>query len=199
MNILALDTSTGTSVAVVHDGHALAEFAEADTRGHAEAVGRLIDQALRAAQLSRTDIDLVVVGVGPGPFTGLRVGIAAGIGFAVGIGRPVVGVPSHAGIALAAGDVPVTVATDARRREVFVTDFTGLDADGLPQPVASARTEPATWPAEQGIAVSAHVPAAALATIAWRRHERELSQQSTEPIYVRQPDVGRAKPKYVLG
>lgn len=71
--------------------------------------------------------DRVVVGVGPGPFTGLRAGIAAGIGYGVGAGIPVVGVRSHDAIAYTALLAGVTgqlvVATDARRKEVYATTY----------------------------------------------------------------------------
>lgn len=201
MNILAIDTSVGTSVAVTRDGAPLARRDETDTRGHAEAVGRLITETLGQAGLAAADLDLVVVGVGPGPFTGLRVGIAAGIGLAAGTGCPVVGVPSHDAVALARlGDArsETTVITDARRREVFVTDYTSLDSHGLPVAAASARTEPRAWADDRPEPVVVEVPAEQLARIAWLRAQAGLTQRGTDPIYVRQPDVSRAKPKRVL-
>lgn len=201
MNILALDTSAGTGVAIARDGVTLARRDESDTRGHAEAVGRLVSEALAEAQLVAADLDLVVVGVGPGPFTGLRVGIAAGIGLAAGIERPVVGVPSHDAVALARLEIEptaTTVITDARRREVFVTDYSGLDAHGLPVAATDARTEPRAWADDRPEPVVTEVPAAQLARIAWLRQQASVPQRGTDPIYVRQPDVSRAKPKRVL-
>ena len=87
--LLAIDTSAGTSVAVVDAGRVLAEAAEAGTRRHAEAIGTLLRQALRDAGIRPSDVEGVVAGMGPGPFTGLRVGIAAARAFAFGIGAPV--------------------------------------------------------------------------------------------------------------
>src|SRR5689334_24602996 len=76
--LLAIDTSAGTSVAVVDlDAGILAEESVADTRSHAEVIGTLIESALRLAGVTPNELSGVVAGMGPGPFTGLRVGIAA--------------------------------------------------------------------------------------------------------------------------
>jgi tRNA threonylcarbamoyl adenosine modification protein YeaZ len=130
--LLAIDTSAGTSVAVVdRDAGILSECSEADTRRHAEVIGTLIRGALDTAGIAVTDLSGVAVGMGPGPFTGLRVGIAAARAFALGIGRPVVPVVSHDAVAFGVDD-PVLVVTDARRREVYWSTYSGTDAEGLP-------------------------------------------------------------------
>lgn len=142
--ILGIDTSIGTAVAVVDlDGTVRAEATSADPRGHAEVIGDLIARALTEAGAASADITHVAAGMGPGPFTGLRVGIAAARAFAIGRGIPVVPIVSHDAAALAAaahdrtqdssakGDTavpaggqtpsdaaPFVVVTDARRREV---------------------------------------------------------------------------------
>jgi tRNA threonylcarbamoyl adenosine modification protein YeaZ len=115
--LLAIDTSAGTSVAVVADGRVLAEAAEAGTRRHAEAIGTLLKAALADARIEPDAVTGVVAGMGPGPFTGLRVGIAAARAFAFGVGVPVHPVVSHDAIAFG-HDERVLVVTDARRREV---------------------------------------------------------------------------------
>ena len=97
--LLAIDTSAGTSVAVVDAGRVLGSADEADTRGHAEAIGRLIVDALAQAGAAPAEITGVVAGMGPGPFTGLRVGIAAARAFAAGRGIPVHPVASHDAVA----------------------------------------------------------------------------------------------------
>ena len=136
--LLAIDTSTGTAVAVVdRDGGVLAETGTDDTMRHAEVVGGFIRDALAAAgrpparPLGRRRRH------GPGPFTGLRVGIAAAHAFALGIGRPVrARSSSHDAVAWAwyraGGTGRLQVVTDARRREFAVSDYDGLDDDGLP-------------------------------------------------------------------
>ncbi len=115
--LLAIDTSTGTSVAVVDGGRVLAEADEPGTRRHAEAIGTLLSAALADAGIEPRQVAGVVAGMGPGPFTGLRVGIAAARAFAFGIGVPVHPVVSHDAIAHGCQE-RVLVVTDARRREV---------------------------------------------------------------------------------
>ena len=100
--LLAIDTSAGTSVAVVdRDAGVLAERVVATPAGHAEVIGTLI--AAVPAQAVEPGLAVgVVVGMGPGPFTGLRVGIAAARAFAFGAGVPVVPIVSHDAIAFGA-------------------------------------------------------------------------------------------------
>ncbi|PRY67591.1 tRNA threonylcarbamoyl adenosine modification protein YeaZ [Glaciihabitans tibetensis] len=149
--LLAIDTSAGTSVAVVdRDRGVLAEFSEHDTRRHSEVIGTLIAEALKASGIEVAALSGVAVGMGPGPFTGLRVGIAAARAFAFGAGKPVVPVVSHDAIAFAAlegmkrapGSIaaavphPLLVVSDARRREVYWSAYSGSDEQGLPIRVA---------------------------------------------------------------
>jgi len=135
--LLAIDTSAGTSVAVVdRDRGILSEQVSQDTRKHAEVVGSLIRASLDEAGVAVTALSGVAVGMGPGPFTGLRVGIAAARTFAFGAGKPVVPIVSHDAIAFghfgAHPNEPLLVVTDARRREVYWTAYAGLDELGLP-------------------------------------------------------------------
>jgi tRNA threonylcarbamoyl adenosine modification protein YeaZ len=135
--LLAIDTSAGTSVAVVDfDRGVLAEHGVADTMRHAEVIGDLIERCLREAGVTVAELSAVVGGMGPGPFTGLRVGIAAARVFALGAGKPLVPVISHDGIAFGhyrAGHTgALLVVTDARRREVYWSAYSGVDTDGLP-------------------------------------------------------------------
>ena len=132
--LLAIDTSAGTSVAVVDAGTVLALAEEAGTRRHAEAIGILLRQALRDAGAFPAEITGVVAGMGPGPFTGLRVGIAAARAFAFGVGAPVHPVVSHDAVAYGHPE-RVLVVTDARRREVawslYDPDVTRLEGPEL--------------------------------------------------------------------
>jgi tRNA threonylcarbamoyl adenosine modification protein YeaZ len=114
MLTLAFDTATGVATsAVVRDGDVLGE-----RTGRAGEVLADADDLLRAAQLGPRDLDLLVVGVGPGSFTGIRIGLAAARGVALALDLPVAGVSSLEALAAGApGAVPVI---DARRGEIFV-------------------------------------------------------------------------------
>jgi tRNA threonylcarbamoyl adenosine modification protein YeaZ len=123
----------------------LAEIVIDDPMGHSENIGQALVEVLHAAGLTPQDLSAVVVGRGPAPFTGLRVGIAAAIAFAEGIGKPLLGVVSHDAIArdffdtisdtdradIAAGS-RLLVTTDARRKEVYWSLYSGLDSHGAP-------------------------------------------------------------------
>ena len=135
--LLAIDTSAGTSVAVVDlTQGVIAERGVADTMRHAEVVGLLVEDCLREAQAAVGALSGVVGGMGPGPFTGLRVGIAAARVFALGAGKPFLPVISHDAIAygryLAGHAGGLLVVTDARRREVYWSAYSGTDDAGLP-------------------------------------------------------------------
>lgn len=190
--LLAIDTSAGTSVAVVDaQARVLAERSTDDPRGHAEAIGVLIRDALAAAGVDVRDLDAVAAGMGPGPFTGLRVGIAAARAFAVGAGLPVLPVLSHDAIArgLAA---PAIVATDARRREFFVSAYDGLDEVGLPirvdgpRIVAAADLEDS---ADRAIVRAATVSAGNLGAVAAVQRAAGRAFAADAAVYLRSPDV----------
>ncbi|MGR2753051.1 tRNA (adenosine(37)-N6)-threonylcarbamoyltransferase complex dimerization subunit type 1 TsaB [Agromyces arachidis] len=206
--LLAIDTSTGTSVAVVdRDGVVLAEHGTDDTMRHAEVVGGFIRDALADARVRASDLAGVAGGMGPGPFTGLRVGIAAAHAFALGAGRPFLPVVSHDAIAHAwyasGGSGPLQVVTDARRRESAVSDYDGLDGDGLPLRGAPPRLEPRdAVPEPRGIRFDARtVSAGALGSLAvLAQAAGRLPLAVDEPLYLRAPDVTPSSaPKRVLG
>lgn len=195
--LLAIDTSTGTSVAVVdRDGGILAEAGTRDTMRHAEAIGGAIREVMDRAGVRPVDLSAVASGMGPGPFTGLRVGIAAARAFALGIGRPVVPAVSHDAVALAwyadGGSGPLQVVTDARRRESAVSEYDGLDDAGLPVRLGMPRLEPRdAVPAPRGIRFDADTVSAGslgmLAELGWAAGRLPLA--GDEPLYLRAPDV----------
>jgi tRNA threonylcarbamoyl adenosine modification protein YeaZ len=203
--LLAIDTSTGTTVAVVdRDGGVLAEVGTDDTMRHAEVVGGFIRDALAEAGVRPAALSGVAAGMGPGPFTGLRVGIAAARAFALGIGRPVVSVVSHDAVAwawyTAGGAGALQVVTDARRRESAVSEYDGLDADGLPVRAAGPALAPRDEVAQpRGIRLDAtRVPAGALGMVAELAFAAgRLPVAADEPLYLRAPDVTLSTPKRV--
>lgn len=116
--LLAIDSSAGTSAAIF-DGHKLLASIEfEDPFGHAENIGQVISDALEQSGLRAKDLDSVVIGRGPAPYTGLRVGMAAGISLARTMGLKLYGVMVLDAIAFCQqGDLVVT--TDAKRGELF--------------------------------------------------------------------------------
>ncbi len=194
--LLAIDTSSGTSVAVVdRDRGILAELGEADTRRHAEVIGTLIRGVLDRSGIAVADLSGVAVGMGPGPFTGLRVGIAAARAFALGIARPVVPVVSHDAVAFGQAD-PVLVVTDARRREVYWSAYAGTDAEGLPIRVAAPglSAPDALAHAVEGFGRyrrvdAAEVSAASIGLVAELLYLHRRPFASGEALYLRSPDI----------
>jgi len=191
--LLAIDTALGTSVAL-GSGGTVVEASSDDPRGHTEAIGRLIARVFELAGTAPESVTGVVVGIGPGPFTGLRVGIAAAHAFAIGRGVPLLPVHGHEAVALAVlepGAAPaVRVVQDAKRRELFVTEYSGLDWAGVPvrtqDPALAVRAEyvPGTheiWPER--------IPAARLVQLASRRLAAGRDFEPDRALYLRNPDV----------
>ena len=143
MNILALDTATAAcSVALMCDGAVTARRHAVMIRGHAEALMPMVEEVMAEAGAAYAELDLIATTVGPGTFTGLRVGLAAARGLALAGGLPVVGVTTLEALAhgvdagLRAGR-PVVAALDARRGEVYLQCFDG-DLVALGAPAARA-------------------------------------------------------------
>jgi tRNA threonylcarbamoyladenosine biosynthesis protein TsaB len=127
MLILAIDTSAVASAALVSDDAlegVVASFSTEDTRSHAEVLAPEIQQLLLEASVGGADIDALVVGVGPGPFTGLRSGIANARTLSFVWGKPLYGLMSLDAVALEVAESTAAapeflVVTDARRKEVY--------------------------------------------------------------------------------
>ena len=126
MNSLVVDTSTArTSCALFRDTELLFSDHHDGATEHAEALPKLVAAALRVSN----QIDQVIVGMGPGPFTGLRVGIAFGESFALARRIKVIGVCSLDGIDIDSDEY--IVATDARRKEIYWARYkAGLRVEG---------------------------------------------------------------------
>jgi tRNA threonylcarbamoyl adenosine modification protein YeaZ len=140
MNLLAIDTALeACSVGVAVDGGSPVLVSETIGRGHAERLFGMITAAMEEAGIGFAALDRLAVTVGPGSFTGIRVGIAAARGLALVTGCPVVGIGTLAVIAesarAAAGPVPVMAVLDARRDEVYAQAF-AADGSPLSEPTA---------------------------------------------------------------
>ncbi|WP_111720625.1 tRNA (adenosine(37)-N6)-threonylcarbamoyltransferase complex dimerization subunit type 1 TsaB [Homoserinimonas sp. OAct 916] len=197
--LLALDTSAGTSVAIVDAGGGIrAERSTDDTMRHAEVIGGFLSDALDEAGVRPTELTAIAVGMGPGPFTGLRVGIAAARVFALGAGVRLLPVISHDAIALDRYEAGfagrMLLVTDARRRELYWSRYDGLDERGVPRRLdGPGLAKPDALPATEGDSaerVDAHrVPAGALGILAQRMRQHDVPFAADEPLYLRSPDV----------
>ena len=145
MITLALDTCLGAcSAAVIDDGHVVASRSEPMTRGHQERLGPLVRELMMGAGLAFPAIERIGVTVGPGSFTGLRVGLAFAKGLALALGRPCVGVGSLEALAASIDrNGSAAAVIDAGRGAVFLQLFengAGLTApDSVDLGVAAAR------------------------------------------------------------
>jgi tRNA threonylcarbamoyladenosine biosynthesis protein TsaB len=210
--ILGIDTSTSAIGAGLSDGESvLAAAHRIDARGHTEHLAPLIVALLADRGVTPADLTGIVVGNGPGPFTGLRVGMVTGVTMAHALGIPVFGVCSLDVLAAQAHGVEgeVLVATDARRKEVYWARYR-MDAVEGPDAVARLTDPAVDRPAELPDAVRslptagrgpvlypdlfAHalepldVDAGLLALIGARRITSGVPMP-VEPLYLRRPDA----------
>ena len=205
MLLLAFDTATPAVTVALHDGTAVvtAELA-VDARRHGELLAPAIARALATAGAAAGDLTAIAVGTGPGPYTGLRAGLVTARSLGDALGVPVHGVCTMDIIAFEAaarGDLGgFTVATDARRKEVYWARYTaggsraggpevgppGDAADGGPV----AGEGPWLYPAELGPPAGPRYPsAAALAALVAGRLAAGGELLPAEPLYLRRPDA----------
>lgn len=145
MRVLAIDTALANcAAAVLDDGTesgCFEAFGEEIGRGHAERLMDMIGEVMAETSTAFSDLDRVVVTIGPGSFTGLRVGLAVARGFGLVLGKPVVGITTLAAIARASapmdGGAPLLVALTGKGDEVYCQEF---DASGTKTGEASVRT-----------------------------------------------------------
>ncbi|MBK7586713.1 MAG: tRNA (adenosine(37)-N6)-threonylcarbamoyltransferase complex dimerization subunit type 1 TsaB [Myxococcales bacterium] len=140
VRILAIETSSRRgSVALLEDSALVARATHTEVARHAERIAPLLDRVLSEAAWTRASIERVAVGMGPGSFTGLRVGIAFARGIQLGLGIPLIGVGSLEAMAELGPEGRARVALlDARRDEIFAQAF-GPDGAPLSEPEALPR------------------------------------------------------------
>ncbi|MGA8547872.1 MAG: tRNA (adenosine(37)-N6)-threonylcarbamoyltransferase complex dimerization subunit type 1 TsaB [Mycobacterium sp.] len=195
--VLALDTATpAVTAGIVADGDLLAERVSVDARAHAERLTPNVLGALADAGLRMADLHAVVVGCGPGPFTGLRVGMATAAAYGHALGIPVHGVCSLDAIGgQTTGET--LVVTDARRREVYWARYRdGVRIDG-PAVTAPADVDPGVAQAVAGSPEHAALfglplcepsyptPAGLVAAVS----ESADDPAPLVPLYLRRPDA----------
>jgi tRNA threonylcarbamoyl adenosine modification protein YeaZ len=205
--VLALDTSTVVNVGLARGAQVLAAATVADQMAHVEQLMPLVSECVDTAGIRVADIDKLIVGLGPGPFTGLRVGVVTArvLGFALGVElRGICSLDVLAAQFVAASRGEFLVATDARRREVYWARYSP-DGVRLEQPRVSRPSDvpplPVIGPAADLYADQLHaVPGpramdpAVLATAS-----ATLPDAGREPLYLRHPDATElTRPKSVL-
>jgi tRNA threonylcarbamoyladenosine biosynthesis protein TsaB len=218
MRILAFDTATSAcSAALWRDGAVRARRFSAMERGQAESLMPMLEAVLAAAGSTYGDLDLVAVTVGPGAFTGLRIGLAAARGLALATGVPCLGVTTleavaHGVAASERGAATLLVALDAKRADLYAQAFDGdmqplADAvatlpGGLaallpPGPVvvagdaaAAAAAALADGGREAVLSAAPGVPdAASVAALAAARWRPGMGVAPPSPLYLRPPDA----------
>ncbi|GAA1278456.1 tRNA (adenosine(37)-N6)-threonylcarbamoyltransferase complex dimerization subunit type 1 TsaB [Sphaerisporangium rubeum] len=206
--VLGFDTATPAVTVAVHDGErVLAESTVVDARRHGELLAPAIRAVLSEARVSLQDVTAVVAGTGPGPYTGLRVGLMTAQALAGTLGVPAYGVCSLDAVAYGSGlDEPFLVLTDARRKEVFWARYadrrTRVDGPAVDHPDAVPGELPVAgagghmYAAVLGesrlLPVPEYPSGGALAALAAERLAAEdpgdvLTQ--ARPIYLRRPDA----------
>lgn len=204
---LAIDTSQGTSVAVLIDGVVAAEATDSNPMRHAENIGTLIASCIEQAGVKASEITDVAVGVGPGPFTGLRVGIAAAKMFAAGSKAKLHGVGSLDAIAFDLGlEAQTLVISDARRSEVYFGLFRAKSPNGVPRrlqvPAVAKQAQVESNLQSQGQPyelVQRQVSAASIGLLAIAMLSEGVNPEPIQANYLREPDATQAKPKKVSG
>lgn len=219
--VLAFDTATPAVTAALHDGdRVVAESTTVDARRHGELLAPAIEQVLRESRVRLRDVTAIVAGTGPGPYTGLRVGLMTATALASTIGAPAFGVCTLDAIAYATGRTgeitgPFLVATDARRKEVFwarygdaVTRLDGPCVDrphdlppDLPVVGAGARLYAETIGADRVVGPE-HPSAGALAALAAERLAGLTPEEAAELAEMpegRIDSVEKARELSVLG
>ncbi len=208
MRVLAIETATQLgSVALWESGRLVASAEHQLPNAHGDQLWGLLERCLAEAGWQRGQIDRVGVGLGPGSFTGLRIGIAFAQGIALGLKRPLVGVGSLQALAVSLPEhpeVPRAALLDARRGEVFA-QLVSAAGEPLSAPLAApyqqarqkvsslAQCEP-IWVGEAASLIGAPrglgraLPHAA--EVAWLAAAAPEPQGATlEPQYVREADA----------
>ncbi|MBO1038333.1 tRNA (adenosine(37)-N6)-threonylcarbamoyltransferase complex dimerization subunit type 1 TsaB [Brucella pituitosa] len=228
MKILALDTASSWCAAAVYDSGTdtvLAEVSEDIGKGHAEVLMDYIERIMRQSGITMSELDRVAVNVGPGSFTGVRIGVSAARGFALALDRPAIGVSAFdalaSEVATSHPGQPALILLEAHRGEIYAQVF-GAGGEAATGPMVLAREEALALIQQQssgtilaGSAATAlsetlagafnvaHVePTGHIGTYAKLAALREPGE-APKPLYMRGPDVkpqtGFALPRKASG
>jgi tRNA threonylcarbamoyladenosine biosynthesis protein TsaB len=203
MRILAIDTALGLCSAAVVDGERVpAGASEAMQQGHQERLAPLVAEIMAEAGLAFADLDRIAVTVGPGSFTGLRVGLSFAKGLGMALDIPVVGLDSLVVIAASAPrSGPGLALIDARRGQAYVRRFEGDRPVGGSEAIRledlAGLAAPA-WVAGPGVDLVRDLypgatvdarPAGDAVALARLAAAAEPADHQPEPVYLRAPDA----------
>ena len=192
--LLAIDSSSGTSAAVFRGSELISRADFEDPFGHAENIGQAISDALVAAGITASELTDVVIGRGPAPYTGLRVGMAAGISLARTLQLKLHGVMVLDAIAHSeSGDLVVT--TDAKRGELFYAKYSAGNRVEGPEVIA-----PQALSIPEGFQhITKGCDAVMLGEFAIAALASGLDLSDVSALYLRSADVSPSKGKRVTG
>jgi tRNA threonylcarbamoyl adenosine modification protein YeaZ len=205
--LLGLDTATPAITVALHDGcQPLAQLVTVDAHRHAELLAPAIAKVVADAGASQRDLTGIVAGVGPGPYTGLRIGLVTARVLGEALDIPVYGLCTLDVIAadVDAGGGEFLVATDARRRELYWARYDGtgrrtvgpevskpalIPVSGLPSAGEGPMLYPEVLPEGLGPAFPAAATLCRIAVAALAAGDPDKQLLSPEPLYLRRPDA----------
>ncbi len=220
--LLAFDSAGAACSAAVWDaGRVVAARFEAMARGQSERLVPMIEEVMAEAGLDYDGLDALAVTLGPGGFTGVRIGLAAARGLALATGRPILSLTSFEAVASAVEEtrrrgLPLAVVLDAKRAEVYLQVFApdlapiGPARSLLPEELPSALPEGPLAVAGDGVARArgqlerpgllltpgaGHAEAARFAAFAAARPLPPAGAPPPRPLYLRGPDVTPPRPR----
>jgi tRNA threonylcarbamoyladenosine biosynthesis protein TsaB len=201
--LLALDTATPAITVALHGGQSvLAEQTYVDARRHGELLAPTIQEVLATVGASPADLTRIAVGVGPGPYTGLRVGLATAAAVGAALDVPVVGLCTLDVLAAASGlRGSYVVATDARRREVYwaaYEDDVRVTGPAVDRPAEIATEQPVVGAGAQHYPEyfpQAHPPAHPTAGVLAELVAQGRPTLPPRPLYLRRPDAVEPGPR----
>ncbi|MCC6914605.1 MAG: tRNA (adenosine(37)-N6)-threonylcarbamoyltransferase complex dimerization subunit type 1 TsaB [Rhodospirillaceae bacterium] len=208
MLVLAFDTTAAAcSVALVKDGAALAHIRELMDQGQAEILMPQIEEVMAAAGHAYDALDRIAVTIGPGSFTGVRVGLSTARALGLAAGKPVIGINSLEAIAAAVPEVErrrhahILTVVDTKRGDVYAQSFT-RDLAPCAEPVALAPADIGGWLGEKDVVVTGDGTAMVL------EHLQGATPSAADPLpdavvlarlaATRTPDPAGPLPLYVL-
>ena len=193
--LISIDTSAGTSAAIFNGEKLLSSVFFDDPFGHAENIAGAITEVLSQANVAANELENIAVGIGPAPYTGLRVGIAAAKALAGPLDVSLHGVMVLDAIAFSRAENRLLVTTDAKRGELFAAGYLAGKREFGPRVIDPAST--AEFPEYEH--VSEPADAEKVGRYAVWALENDIDLSETGAIYLRSPDVTPSPGKRVSG